>query len=104
MWKFSLNPHSYWIILFVEASYWLLVIGYWLLVIGYWLLVPMPCAGILPCAGLLPNALFAQCPVCPMPNAQFPIPNSQFPIPNSQFPIQILDAGAVEKFLNCFIF
>jgi hypothetical protein len=102
------------------VGYWLLVVGYWLLVIGYLLSVPMPCAAFFPAR---PNA---QCPAqanalrgpssqCPIPNSLCPMPNAQFAMPNSlcpaqandlfcQCPIQILDAGAVEKFLNCFIF
>jgi hypothetical protein len=75
-----------------------LVISYWLLVIGYWLLViccqfQCPVRAFFP----MPNS---PCPVCPIPNALSPMPNSPFPV----CPIQILDAGAVEKFLNCFIF
>ena len=79
------------------SSYWLLVIGYWLLVIGYWLLV-ICCQFQCPAQ---PNALRG-----PIPHA-LRGPSSQCPIPNALFdqcPIQILDAGAVEKFLNCFIF
>ncbi len=69
-------------------------IGYWLLVIGYWLLV----IGCFQCLILFPP--WGEVAQFPIPNSQFPIPNSQFPMPNAQW----LDATAVEKFLNCFIF
>jgi hypothetical protein len=32
------------------------------------------------------------------------MPYAQFPMPYALCPIQILDAGAIEKLLNCFIF